>query len=74
MANDIHNNVPQKDDSDSPLERFSGTKVTPHLRHFHHFGCPIYVLDEKIQQGQKIRKGQEHARVGIYLGRSPQHS
>jgi hypothetical protein len=74
MANDIHNNVPQKNDSDSPLERFSGTKVTPHLRHFHHFGCPTYVLDGKIQQGQKIRKWQEPARVGIYLGHSPQHS
>jgi transposase InsO family protein len=74
MANNIHNNVPIKDEKDSPLEKFSGTKIAPHLRHFHHFGCPTYVLDGKIQQGQKIRKWQERSRVGIYLGHSPQHS
>ena len=42
--------------------------------HWFHFGCPVYVLNANLQSGKKIDKWSDRARVGIYLGRSPQHS
>mmetsp|Transcript_28700 Transcript_28700/g.41073 ORF Transcript_28700/g.41073 Transcript_28700/m.41073 type:complete len:760 (+) Transcript_28700:1583-3862(+) len=58
----------------SPIELFSGSTVQPQLKHFHHFGCPVYVLDSALQAGKKIRKWSERARIGINLGSSPQHA
>jgi hypothetical protein len=34
----------------------------------------VYVLKGPLQQGQKIRKWEERARIGVYLGQSPQHA
>ena len=47
-TNDIANATPRKGEELSPLERFSGVKVAPKLRHFHAFGCPTYVLDNAL--------------------------
>jgi len=74
MANTINNYVPLRGRKESPLELFSSTTILPQLRHFHHFGYPIYVLQGPLQQGQKIRKWEDRARIGIYLGPSPQHA
>ena len=46
-ANDITNATPRKGEDQSPLEHFSGVRITPKLRHFHALGCPTYV--EKLQ-------------------------
>ena len=73
-ANNISNNTPMKGQQYSPIELFSSVKIAPQLRHFHHFGAPAYVLKNEIQQGQKARKWEEKARVGIYLGQSTQHA
>jgi hypothetical protein len=73
-ANDIHAETPRLKDGHSPLEIFSGVRVKPNMRHFHPFGCPTYVLHNSLQAGHKIPKWQDRARVGIYLGRSPQHA
>ena len=51
-ANDVTNSTPRKGKDLSPLEWFSGVNVTPKLRHFHAFGCPMYVLDNALQSGQ----------------------
>jgi hypothetical protein len=37
-------------------------------------GCPVYVLDNNLQAGNKIPKWMPRARVGIYLGKSIQHA
>jgi len=74
MANMVHNHVPLRGRRESPLELFSSTTILPQLRHFHHFGCPTYVLQGPLQQGQKVRKWGNRARIGIYLGPSPQHA
>ena len=58
----------------SPLEVFSGAKVSPNPKHFHPFGCPVYVLDSKLASGKSISKWLPRARCGIYLGFSPNHS
>jgi hypothetical protein len=73
-ANNISNNTPMKGRQYSPIELFSSVKIAPQLQHFHHFGAPAYILKNEIQQGQKARKWEEKARVGIYLGQSTQHA
>ena len=74
-ANDMWNNLPNhKATNTTPMEKFANTKVTFNPTHTHTFGCPVYVLDNELQQGHKIDKWSERARVGIFLGYSPQHA
>ena len=73
-ANDVANATPRKGDELSPLELFSGIQIAPKLRHFHAFGCPTYVLDNALQSGQGAPKWKERARLGVYLGPSPNHA
>ena len=73
-ANDIANATPKKGEDSSPLEKFSGLKVVPKLRHFHAFGCPTYVLDNTLQSGQSAPKCRQRSRLGVYLGPSPNHA
>ena len=73
-ANDVANATPRKGQELSPLELFSGVSIAPKLRHFHAFGCPTYVLDNALQSGQGAPKWRERARLGVYLGPSPNHA
>ena len=70
-ANDVANATPRKGEDQSPLERFSGVKINPKLRHFLAFGCPTYVLDNALQSGQGSPKWKQRSRLGVYLGPSP---
>ena len=38
------------------------------------FGCPVFVLDSDISDGKKIPKWHPRARLGMFLGFSPEHS
>ena len=40
----------------------------------HCWGCPVYVLDPVLQQGQKLPKWQPRSRRGVFLGFSRVHS
>jgi hypothetical protein len=51
-SNDVGNATPNKHESVSPIEKFSGTQTKLQLRHFYHFGCPTYVLDPNLQAGK----------------------
>ena len=73
-ANDVANSTPKKGEERSPLEKFSGVQVAPKLRHFHAYGCPTYVLDNALQSGQSAPKWKHRARLGVYLGPSPNHA
>ena len=73
-ANDVANATPKIGEESSPLEKFSGVKVAPKLRHFHAFGCPTYVLDNAIQSSQGAPKWKQRSRLGVYLGPSPNHA
>ena len=55
-ANDVTNATPKKGEDSSLLEKFSGVKVVPNLRHFHAFGCPTYILNNALQSGQSAPK------------------
>ena len=54
----IWNNLPQKDTKLAPIEVFTGDKLSSHehLKHLHVWGCPVFVLDPKLQDGKKVPK------------------
>jgi hypothetical protein len=68
MANSARNSVPKELDSPSPLELFSGVKVMDNLNNFHTFGCPVFAYEPATS------KWAERARLGLYLGPSPNHA
>ena len=72
----LWNNMPKKDHRTAPLELFSSNKLSSYdqLRRLHVWGCPVYVLDPKLQDGKKIPKWNPRSRRGQYLGVSMQHS
>jgi len=74
MAADVHNHLPAAGEENTPMERFSSSKIHPSLKHFHHFGCPVYVLNSKMASGKKMPKWEDRTRVAIYLGKSPNHA
>ena len=73
-ANHVHNNAAREGGQPSPLEMFSQSDIPPKLKYFHPFGCPVYVLDNRLQSGNSLPKWAERARVGVYLGPSPRHA
>ena len=53
---------------------FSNTTIEPNIKHFHPFGCPIYVLQAPLQTGAPFPKWNKRSRVGIFLCHSPHHA
>ena len=55
---------------------FAKSDVQENPKHWYHFGCPVYVTDDQIQQGKRPKGGKwmDRSRKGIYLGRFPKHS
>ena len=40
----------------------------------HVWGCPVYVLEAKLQNDQKLPKWNRRARLGQFVGFSDEHS
>jgi hypothetical protein len=72
----LWNNLPKRDNLLAPLEVFSATKFTNYskLNRAHVSGCPVYVLEPKLQDGKKVSKWAPRARRGCFLGFSSEHS
>jgi hypothetical protein len=72
----LHNHLPTRDSRISPAELFTNTLFSNHnhLTRAHVFGCPVYVLDPRLQDSKKIPKWSMRSRRGIYLGVSKIHS
>lgn len=71
----VHNKLPISYDGATPEELWSKIKCPEsHLPRAHVFGCPVYVLDPKLQDGHAIPKWNSKARQGIFVGFSPEHS
>jgi hypothetical protein len=69
----IYNNTPDK--GATPADIFTGSTVPLHrLLDLNVWGCPVYVLDSKMQQGRKLPRWQPRSRRGVNLGLSLQHS
>ena len=82
---DQWNDSPHKDlNMQTPNEVFANVKPTlkeneqrkryNRLPYYHTFGCPVYVLNSKHQDGKKTHKWKPKARVGIFLGHSRTHA
>jgi hypothetical protein len=72
----LWNSLPREDGGLSPIEIFTKQVVHDHsgLTNAHVWGCPVYVLDPKLQDGKKLPKWDPRARRGMYLGMSVDHS
>jgi transposase InsO family protein len=71
----LYNHTPRQDSGLAPMEVFCGTKLEcRYLRRAKVWGCPAYVLDPRLQDGQKIPKWEPRARRGQFLGFSRRHS
>jgi hypothetical protein len=68
------NTIKHKDAELSPLERSANTKVMFHPRHHHSFGCPMYVLDGRLQSGSMMDRWETRARLAVHLGPSLNHA
>ena len=73
-SNEVRSATPMENQTKTPMELFAQVAIAPKLKHFHTFGCPTYILDNKLQGNQAIQKWQARSRLGIYLGPSPNHS
>ena len=73
-ANELRNATPTEYQTKTPVELFAQVAIAPKLKHFHTFGCPTHILDNKLQGNQAIQKWQARSRLGIYWGPSPNHS
>ena len=73
-ANHLMATLPDNEDGSCPLERFTGSNVSPCIKSNHTFGCPVYALQNRLQTNGKLPKWNPRARVGIYLGPSPRHA
>ena len=59
----------------SPKEKYTDTKIAHNLRDEHTWGCPVFVLDHRLQGGKGgLPKWNPQARVGINLGRTKSHA
>lgn len=76
MASEIRRSMPRSDrEGKAPIQLFSSVEEPIRLKHFHPFGCPVYVLSDHLQSaGGQQPKWDERSRIGIYLGHSPAHA
>jgi len=58
-----------------PADIFFGGMVPRHrLKDLHVWGCPVFVLDPKLQQGQKLPRWEPRSCRGMFVGLSPIHA
>ena len=71
----LHNSTPNMVSGLSPMEVWASSKSShSSLKNAHPWGCPVYVLNPELQDGQKIPKWEPRSRVGQYMGISPMHA
>jgi hypothetical protein len=59
-ASHVFNDAPtlKEDHKDkTPRELFTGMKISAEVRHHHTFGCPVYVTERSLQQGNCYQCG-----------------
>ena len=70
----LHNHLHLDKNGLSPIQKFCKTTETFDLHDLHTWGCPCYVLDKDLQNGNMLSKWEPRSRLGIYLGHSPCHA
>jgi hypothetical protein len=71
----LHNELPSQASRLTPHEVWSKSKSSfSALVNAHPWGCPVYVLQPRLQDGGKIPKWEPRSRQGQYMGASPLHA
>jgi hypothetical protein len=74
VANAALNETPSLITGKIPLNDFTKSNIATNMKHWHTFGCPVYILDNDLQSGKKIDKWSDRSKMGINLGKSPHHA
>ncbi len=57
------------------IEEFTNAEAPLHLEHLHAWGCPVYVLDKRLQDGNHPHsKWERWSWLGVYVGHLTIHS
>ena len=71
----VFNRVSNQKSGISPMEILTKTNSNHQdLRRSHVWGCPVFVLEAKLQNDQKLPKWNRRSRMGQFLGFSDEHS
>jgi hypothetical protein len=71
----LYNRIPQRHSGITPLEMITRCKSDHRdLMRTHVWGCPVYVLEAKLQDGKKLPKWNRRARMGQFVDFSREHS
>ena len=71
----LYNRLPNRTSGLTPYELLTKTRDDHRdLLRTHVWGCPVFVLDAKLQDGAKIPKWNRRARKAQFLGYSDEHS
>ena len=71
----LYNRIPQRLSGITPIEMITQNKSDHRdLMRAHVWGCPVFVLEPKLQSGKKLPKWNKRARMGQFLGFSCEHS
>jgi transposase InsO family protein len=65
----LYNHIPRGDNGLAPLEILTRSSWSAdRAQHLHVWGCPTYILDPKLQGGDRIPKWRPCSRRGVYMG------
>ena len=71
----LHSNMPYPTTSLSPNGLFTQMRFDANKFHdLYVWGCPVYVLDKKVSDGNKLLRWMPRPHCGVYIGTSPLHS
>jgi hypothetical protein len=70
----FHNASVYPGSNKSPHHMFTGSPAPWRMQDFKVFGCPVYVLDKRLQDGDSLSKWKARCWTGIYVGNSLQHA
>ena len=77
MTHDVylHNHTPRRADGLCPIDIWTRSRSNySHLKNSHPWGCHVYVLDPRLQDGFKVPRWDPCSHWGIYMGVSLLHS
>jgi hypothetical protein len=70
----FHNATVRRDKNESPYQLFTGQEAPWLLKDFRVFGCPVYVLHKRLQDGDNFSKWKARSWQGLYVGPSTCHA
>lgn len=70
----FHNASVNPESLQSPHQMFTGNSPPWCMKDFRVFGCPVFVLDKRLQDGDSLPKWRSRCWDGVYVGHSLQHA